>query len=447
MAESILQFPRAPLSCLLASACCLMALSAGAPVHAAAPGAVPASPANAPGAAASAGSRRANTRVAAPVGDGDASVNAAAAGGGSSGAAHTTVPSGRCDWPDWRGFVAAHVQADGRVIDYGPPQQTTSEGESYAMFFALVNNDRATFDKLLASTEANLGSGDLSARLPAWQWGQRKDGSWGVIDQNSASDADLWIAYALFEAGRLWHQSRYTNVARQMLEQVKRSEMFALPGFGPMLAPGQTGFQVATDVWRINPSYLPIPLLRLFARNDPQGPWKTLASNTVSMLRATSPRGFAPDWAGFQTGKGFIVDPQRGDVGSYDAIRVYLWAGLTPKSDPLSGPLLAALGGMRAAVQSQGMPPEKVSTLTGAGSGAAPAGFAAALLPYLKAQGASAPYATMQSRAGAASAMAGKPPVYYDRVLQLFGQGFADGRYRFDANGRLLPRWDASCRQ
>ena len=46
------------------------------------------------------------------------------------------------DWTAYRTFTARFVQADGRVIDYSTPtQQTTSEGQSYAMFFALVAND------------------------------------------------------------------------------------------------------------------------------------------------------------------------------------------------------------------------------------------------------------------------------------------------------------------
>ncbi|NIF75705.1 cellulase, partial [Burkholderia sp. Ap-962] len=40
----------------------------------------------------------------------------------------------------------------------------------------------------------------------------------------------------------------------------------------------------------------------------------------------------------------------------------------------------------------------------------------------------------------------GREPVYYDRVLGLFGAGAVEGRYRFDAGGRLLPAWSEACR-
>src|ERR1700759_414969 len=88
--------------------------------------------------------------------------------------AQTTAAPGACgNWSSYRTFVERFVQADGRVIDYSTPsQQTTSEGQSYAMFFALVANDRATFDRLLGWTRTNLAGNKFDAqnmRLPSWQ--------------------------------------------------------------------------------------------------------------------------------------------------------------------------------------------------------------------------------------------------------------------------------------
>lgn len=209
-----------------------------------------------------------------------------------------------------------------------------------------------------------------------------------------------------------------------------------------MLAPGSMGFALAADVWRLNPSYMPLPLLRAAALIDPKGPWGRIATNTVKLIQASSPRGFAPDWLAYQTGKGFVVDPVKGDVGSYDAIRTYLWAGLTSKADPLEKPLMLALGGMQASVARNGQLPEKVSTLSGMETGVAPIGFAAALLPYLRSAGANTVLASTRSRV---SEMARNPLGYYDTVLALFGQGAIEGRYQFNARGRLTPDWSISC--
>lgn len=110
------------------------------------------------------------------------------------------------DWPLWQAFNTRFIQQDGRVLaDESAQRYSTSEGQAYALFFSLVANDRVTFERIRVWTYDNLAAGDLSARLPAWQWGKRPDGVWGVVDDNSATDADTWLAYTLLEAGRLWN--------------------------------------------------------------------------------------------------------------------------------------------------------------------------------------------------------------------------------------------------
>jgi endoglucanase len=358
------------------------------------------------------------------------------------------------DWPAYRAFVTRFVQQDGRVVDFSTPtQQTTSEGQSYGMFFALVANDRATFDRLLHWTSANLSAGRFDGddvKLPAWQWGKKPDGSYGVMDQNPAADSDLWIAYDLFEAGRLWHVPSYTKLAYALITQIEKQEVADLRGLGPMLLPGPQGFRKG-DTTRLNPSYLPLPVLRAMASQSPKGPWPGIADNALKLVKTTAPLGFAPDWAAYRDGQ-FIVDPQKGDIGSYDAIRVYLWAGLASPADPLARPWLAALHGMRDRIAQAGVPPEKVATTSGNATGEGPIGFWGALLPYFRALGDTRAAGLAQTHLAAFNApepRAGQSvqnqPVYYDEVLMLFGTGSADGRYRFDENGRLVLRWENTC--
>src|SRR5258708_20968551 len=287
----------------------------------------------------------------------------------------STAAAPQCiDWTAYRTFAARFVQADGRVIDYSTPtQQTTSEGHSYAMFFALVANDRATFDRLLAWTRTNLAANQFepgNVRLPSWQWGKKPDGSFGVLDPNSASDSDLWIAYDLLQAGRLWNEKTYTQLGIALATQIVRHEVTNLAGIGPMLLPGPQGFQTG-DLTRLNPSYSPLPVLRGLAREMPDGPWNQLAENGYKLVATTAPHGFSPDWAAYKAGQ-VVVDPQNRDTGSYDAIRVYLWAGLASTADPLAKPWLAALGGMRGAVAQNGYPPERLNVATGAASSVSP---------------------------------------------------------------------------
>src|SRR5262249_52475010 len=111
------------------------------------------------------------------------------------------------DWPLWKSYTAGFMDDQVRVLDHDASDRTTSEAQAYAMFFALVANDRSRFDGLLRWTEQNLGSGDLSAHLPAWLWGRKPGDGWGVLDNNAAADADVWMAYTLLEAGKAWNES------------------------------------------------------------------------------------------------------------------------------------------------------------------------------------------------------------------------------------------------
>nr|WP_313297149.1 cellulose synthase complex periplasmic endoglucanase BcsZ [Pseudomonas sp.] len=360
-------------------------------------------------------------------------------------------------WPLWQTFRTHFVQPDGRVLDASTPQQhSSSEGQSYAMFFALVGNDRASFDKLWRWARDNLAGGDIAANLPGWWWGLDDKGTWRLLDRNSASDADLWFAYALFEAARLWQDPHYAADARALLANVAKREVAELPGLGTMLLPGFDSFAKPDHYWQLNPSYLPIPVLRRLQQLDPQGPWQAIARNTGSLIKASNANGFVADWVGYRgtspNSGMFVIDQGKGEIGSYDAIRTYLWAGLTPATDPQAKALLDSLQGMSRAVASQGTPPEKVDMRSGALHGTGPFGFSAALLPYFKAL--KQPYLLDQQQARVEQLMAAsltaealkqRQPPYYDFVLSLFALGHLDRHYQFLADGKLQPSWESTC--
>ncbi|WP_422086584.1 cellulose synthase complex periplasmic endoglucanase BcsZ [Variovorax sp.] len=359
---------------------------------------------------------------------------------------------------DWAAFAARHIQPDGRVIDFNTAQQqSTSEGQSYALFFALVHNDRDIFARVLAWTEANLAGGSLARQLPAWQWGRKPEGGWGVLDPNAASDSDLWIAYALMEAGRLWNDNRYRTLGRSLLALAVRDDVISLPGLGRMLLPWPKSV-ASGPLWRLNPSYMPLQLLRYFQQADPTGPWQEVTDNTLRMFGSVTPKGFAPDWCAWsQDARAFVADPQKGVTGSYDAIRVYLWAGMLSDKDPARKMLLAQLRGPRLLLADKQPVPEYVDTVTGAVRGMAPLGFSGAMLPYLKALDETDALATQVARvpggraalpqaATTSGAAAPAPLPYYEQVLLLFGQAWLDGRYEFGRNGQLQTSWRTLCR-
>lgn len=339
-------------------------------------------------------------------------------------------------WPAWERFQRDFIRVDGRVEDPSDPRRhTVSEAQAYALVFAWIADDRPAFERVLAWTENNLAGGDLTARLPAWRWGRRDDGSWGVVDANAASDADLWLAYVLDHAARQWGVARHAEQAAALRRRIARDEVVVVDGLGPVLLPGPRGFQADDGSLRLNPSYTPLFVLRHLARTDAAGPWAALADSSLQVLLRSAPRGLAPDWVRCSAAGRFSADTESRAIGSYDAIRVYLWAGALHADDPVRAALLRAFAPLTQRVAEAGAPPERVDTVSGQAEGSGSSGFSAALLPWLAQAGRPDLLAAQRERAqrGLQAEGAG----YYDQALGLFGLGWLEGRWRVAADGSM----------
>ena len=351
-------------------------------------------------------------------------------------------------WPLWDSYAKQIIDSQGRVVDHAGGDRTTSEGQAYAMFFALVDNDRDHFDKLLRWTEANLAGGDLTARLPAWSWGKHPDGSWKVIDPNPASDADLWLAYDLVEAGRLWREPRYEKLGALLASRIAESEVATVPGIGTTLLPGPTGFHPDDTTWILNPSYLPPPLLLRLRKAMPQGPWAAILHSLPALL--TPGNGFAMDWLTSSGGtlRATVALPpaptSAQPVGSYDAIRVYLWLGLSERDTPDLKSMLAATKGMAVYLEHAVTPPAQVDASGRILNPASPVGFSAAVIPYLHVLGQSAQEKLQIDRLTVlrnGSGLYGPDSAYFDQNLALFATGWLDRHFRFTREGELQVAW------
>lgn len=117
--------------------------------------------------------------------------------------------------------------------------------------------------------------------------GKKSDDQWTVLDNNSASDSDLWIAWALLEAGRLWDTPQYTEVGKALLARIAEEEVATVPGLGPLVLPGKVGF-VDDGGWRFNPGYLPPQLATYFAAYG--APWPKIRDNNLRLLLETAPK-------------------------------------------------------------------------------------------------------------------------------------------------------------
>lgn len=341
----------------------------------------------------------------------------------------------------WRGYQHAFIDGQGRVIDYSANKGfTTSEGQAYGLFFSLVAGDRGTFRRILNWTNTNMAGGRLGDVLPAWKWGL-KSGKWGVLGANSAADADAWMAYALLEAGRIWKDPDFIATGHKLAVRVANDESVEINGFGRVLIPGASDFPDTPPVL-VDPSYTPLFLAHGIASATALPPWQEIAATVPKMIAATSRNGFAPDWAWVPQAPASPPSglPETG-TGSYDAIRCYLWAGLTPPETDGAGSILGTLKGMSRYLATHPTPPVTVDIAANSPQGNGPVGFSGALLPYLGALGRKR---QLKHQLGLVLAqrettgLFGQPSHYYDENLILFGLGGLSGAFRFDKMGRLV---------
>jgi endoglucanase len=223
---------------------------------------------------------------------------------------------------DWATFKQRFTNGDGRVIDTGNGGVSHSEGQGWGLLFAVAFDDEASFDSILGWTRRNLRRpGDA---LHAWRY--VPGAPQPVADWNNATDADLFIAAALWRASWRWGRPELAEqagaIARDVLGLAVRDV-----GGRVLLLPGADGFTDSASV-TVNPSYYAFPLLDEMAALVPSARWAAVRSDGLQLL-ADARFGrwrLPPDW--------LRVDRQSGALSphphwparfSYDAIRVPLW--------------------------------------------------------------------------------------------------------------------------
>jgi endo-1,4-beta-D-glucanase Y len=181
----------------------------------------------------------------------------------------------------WQSYVRHFIKADGQVMVPVYGGGTISEAQAYALLRAVWANDPATFNRVYAWTYHHLSRvrshGD---HLLSWLWAQRADGSWGVLDANSASDADLDYALALTLAQRRGWQAPpglpdLGSEARRVQADILAREVVALPDGNLLLTPGN--WHAAAPPYLVNVSYFSPWAYQIFAQAGPGAAGKTPA--------------------------------------------------------------------------------------------------------------------------------------------------------------------------
>lgn len=235
----------------------------------------------------------------------------------------------------WNSYKLEYWENEtGRTLDKQQDDITTSEGQSYTMLRAVWQSDKETFDSAWAWTQEQLQRED---NLFSWRWGQKEDGSYGVLTdqggQNTASDADSDIALALVMAASRWQQDAYLADAKKVITAMWEEEVITVQGV-PYLASNNLEKDSSTDAV-MNLSYLSPYAFRIFAEVDKEHDWMALVDSSYDLIEKSmaSPLDtgataqLVPDWILMNKETGEIKAPDTATASnlttkfSYDAMR------------------------------------------------------------------------------------------------------------------------------
>lgn len=224
----------------------------------------------------------------------------------------------------WDYYKNTFITLDGRVKDFQKKSITTSEGQSYAMLRAVMIDDRETFDNVYKWTNNNLKR--KNDNLYSWEWGPRKDTTFGVLDKNSATDADVDIAFALIIASEKWNDSSYLADARKIISDIWTYETKVI-NKRRILTSGYE--QTKVSIQEINPSYFAPYAFRFFAKYDKTHDWHELVDSSYFFIKKSmslTKTGLPPNW--------FLIDEATEKISinknsyssdfSYDAVRTFI---------------------------------------------------------------------------------------------------------------------------
>ncbi len=233
----------------------------------------------------------------------------------------------------WRSYRQHFIAPSGRVVIQERSGESISEGQAYALLRAVWAGDRDTFRQVYAWTCKNLsrrsGQGDA---LLSWRWGRDQDGSWGILDRNTATDGDLDYALALALAARQgWRPGPdlpdYAAEAGRVLEGILSLETVSLPGGELLLTPGN--WHEDRPPYLLNPSYFSPAAYRVFAETHPNPGWLRLRDSTYALLARLTQKlgpqkgvGLFPDWCQINGQGELNPTPGRDTHFGWEAVRL-----------------------------------------------------------------------------------------------------------------------------
>ncbi len=225
---------------------------------------------------------------------------------------------------EWASFRARFMAPDGRIVDTGNRQVSHSEGQGFSMLMAVRADDRASFERMWGWTRSRLARPRDALHI----WRYRPGAANPTDDPNNATDGDLFLAWALLEAGQAWGVADHTASGQAIGRDILRLLLRGAGGMTLML-PGIRGFD-RRDHLVINPSYYCFPAIRRISAAVPDPAWIRVASDGLLLLRAArfGRWGLPPDWLTVgKADRSLALPTHWAPRFSYDAVRVPLYLG------------------------------------------------------------------------------------------------------------------------
>ncbi len=222
----------------------------------------------------------------------------------------------------WREYKENFIQEDGRVIDYMNSDITHTEGIGYSLYFSQNFNDKKTFDLVYTWYKNNIKKNN--SNLPGWKWGKAEDNTWKMLDLNSASDANLWIAYSLLLMNEKEKNSEYKKEALSILKNIKKYQIKKINS-NTYLLPAENGF-LNKDTIKLNPSYMLFEIFQYLVQYDKDNVWQDLINSSKNILREArfSKLQLNSDWLIYDKKNNLYLLDIKKPYFSYDAIRIPL---------------------------------------------------------------------------------------------------------------------------
>lgn len=234
----------------------------------------------------------------------------------------------------WEGYKTEYLEnGTWRTVDKQNKNITTSEGQSYTMMRAVWQGDRETFDRAFAWAQSSLNR--YTDKLFAWKFGQKQDGNFGILSDeggnNTASDADVDIAFALVLGYSRWQDDKYLSQARLIINDIWEKEVVIVNNQPILAANNLEKFSTIPNII-VNVSYFAPYAYKLFAKIDKKHDWNKLVDSSYSILEKSmtshldtgKSANLFPDWIHIDRNTGEIKAtniPGLTTNYSYDAFR------------------------------------------------------------------------------------------------------------------------------